>query len=1359
MNEITLPPSPNWYLSTIIACAGDGTVAWGARNSIIVAKKKENAKGLDYTIIDKAHLERVASIAFSPLDEENSCYYLASVSENNVVNVWNMASCSIKNKYNNLDTGSKIAAVDWSKHDPHLISYVTLDGLLGTININNNNAQKFPINSSGKVNTTCLACCPHDSSLIAVGAKSGLVYIVNSRGHVKYKLRGHDMEITSLSWCPVPDNIFDNSDNKDFLLASGAKDKSIYFWKAGSNGRSQLNFSLPNTPLDISKHRSKMNFTALCWLTPKTLVSNSQYGELLLWDLSGCQKKKFTPTLIHGQHSNGLFAIAGLADQLTEKILEDLEQENWRAKTTIKSIWTLSQDRQVVCCSLTEGKISIEHVIPTLGGFVYCVAACPIDTSLIAFGVGDSMIRLWNLSEPHDNMVEVQILWEKIKGKVRSLSWHPEKENILAFGTDEGRIGLFDTNTKKPPQLAKQFFKQTIYTLGWGPVLKAEEYGLYAVAEGELVYFDPKSLNSDPTVVIDKNCAEFSWKSDYSLLAIGFNNGSISIFDRTLTKKYVIHDLNKPVQCLIWHPNSTMSDLNTSSMQNYLAVAVNDVTITVFEILNTENSEEETSEEPQTFYKTVATLNGHTDKVVGLAWSPHMSGYLVSCSYDYSARVWKVDTQEMIVTYTSQQLPIHCCMWSPLSQDLIITGSADFTLRIWSISNQTALPASELKPKNTKGKRTKKKKTKVVKATLVLVDSNNAEEVEVTSEVTNGEKNPSEDSREHVGQELGADQSEDGSVLKAKKKKPKMKTLFPGYAEISTNKKLWFASVRSLMHSVENDEKCNGTTKESCINGTNGVQEEDKEAESNIEVSPLLGTKKDLEDALNHEKQLLHTNKNHQSIIEIDQWTGGNLKDSLLEAMKNSKLTDFSVSLAASVSKEFYEQICDAYSSQLVFEENPQKAASYLLCINKVREAIDVLHAANFYRQAYIIAASRLDSKDPVIVNILTRWANYAQKVGNWQSAVECYIKLGDYTTAAKLLEGRKDLDSLVLAVDVAKLIKDQDKLIISLADKAVMQALLDSDIATAKSIIKENPQIQYREVEVDVFGELNQILDNISDDSILKWMAGSSNISLLRTFNSRFDKCPKKYSLLLQKDVIPLSVSKKMILINVSHQFALAALSDKQNQSLQHIVRAFAFITQHENSNSNSDVEKEGEQENEKHLPLIKYLYALDNKHVTDPNNIFNSDKSDITVSLCAYLCQALIEWFNTSQLINNQNPECMGLIVEAVKKYIKDLFDKESVKFWTTANEIRKLESKLSSEMSKMKSNNEEEIDETEVLIERLDQLRNAKNRFLDNRVSSPNPMFSYGAVNEFVGKLSTEVREEVSKLVLDTWLKAIS
>lgn len=65
--------------------------------------------------------------------------------------------------------------------------------------------------------------------------------------------------------------------------------------------------------------------------------------------------------------------------------------------------------------------MDIKHRIPTQGGYIYCIAACPFDTSHVAIGAGDMMLRLWNLSEPHTTTFDVTMLWQKIKGKLRSV--------------------------------------------------------------------------------------------------------------------------------------------------------------------------------------------------------------------------------------------------------------------------------------------------------------------------------------------------------------------------------------------------------------------------------------------------------------------------------------------------------------------------------------------------------------------------------------------------------------------------------------------------------------------------------------------------------------------------------------------------------------------------------------------------------------------------------------------------------------------------------------------------------------------------------------------------------------------------
>lgn len=90
MNELVLPPSPNWYLSNILACASDGTVAWGARNSVVVAKAKETSKNLDFSIIDRAHTDRVTCVSFSPNCDQAGFHRLVSGGDDNIVKIWSL---------------------------------------------------------------------------------------------------------------------------------------------------------------------------------------------------------------------------------------------------------------------------------------------------------------------------------------------------------------------------------------------------------------------------------------------------------------------------------------------------------------------------------------------------------------------------------------------------------------------------------------------------------------------------------------------------------------------------------------------------------------------------------------------------------------------------------------------------------------------------------------------------------------------------------------------------------------------------------------------------------------------------------------------------------------------------------------------------------------------------------------------------------------------------------------------------------------------------------------------------------------------------------------------------------------------
>lgn len=108
-----------------------------------------------------------------------------------------------------------------------------------------------------------------------------------------------------------------------------------------------------------------------------------------------------------------------------------------------------------------------------------------------------------------------------------------------------------------------------------------------------------------------------------------------------------IYILKTIVNCLVWHPESTAADKWESSMKDYLAVASDSTSIMIIDVSDLTKKqksmidpiEDEDGNQQHNSHKIITKLNGHSDKVVCLAWSPHFSGHLVSGSYDKIVQV------------------------------------------------------------------------------------------------------------------------------------------------------------------------------------------------------------------------------------------------------------------------------------------------------------------------------------------------------------------------------------------------------------------------------------------------------------------------------------------------------------------------------------------------------------------------------------------------------------------------------------------------------------------------------------------------------------------------------------------------
>uniref|UniRef100_A0A8D0L820 Gem-associated protein 5 n=1 Tax=Sphenodon punctatus TaxID=8508 RepID=A0A8D0L820_SPHPU len=1084
-----LPASPNWYCSRCSdACGAERLFGFAARNSVCLLEVAAASPAFYGELV--GHTERVSGFTFCHYPGQSN--FCASSSDDGAVKIWDTQTLTLVSEH--MLHQNTISALHWSPHVKDLVVSGDEKGIVICYWYNRNDSQQF---FPEPRTVFCLSCSPHHEDLVAIGYKDGMVVIIDisRKGEVVHCLRGHDDEIHSLAWCPVPGEevlccreeesqalpngevVEETTVMKGCYLASGSKDQTIRVWSC-ARGRAVMTLKLP-----FLKRRGggvDLAVKERLWLTvhwpqsqPTNILSSCFGGELLQWDLiqSGKRKWALLGSSAEGQnHSRIVFNLCSLQAENRELL------------------FSISMDRDVKCWDLAT--LDCCWTMPSLGGFVYSLAFSPVDTGCLAIGVGDSMIRVWNTLSINNNY-DVKTFWQGIKSKVTALSWHPRKEGCLAFGTDDWKVGMYDTFSSKPPQISSTYHKKTVYTLAWGPPVPPISFGgdgdrpaltLYSCAgEGIVFQHNPWKLTGEAhdinKIIRDTNSikyklparTEISWKPDGKILALGNEDGSIEIFQAPNLKLLcTIQQHHKLINAICWH-----HEYGTQPELSYMiASGSNNAVIYVH---NLRSVIESSSETPGMITEPLRTLAGHTSKITSLSWSPHHDGRLVSACYDGTAQVWDVLKEEPLNNYRGHRGRLLCVQWSPVDPDSVYTGADDFCVHKWLASKQEhSRPPqgkksielekrrfSQLKPK---AKKKKKPPGKVPVKQDARDTVNGGENVKESLLEENGVSDQ-EGEKETQEPEPSGSVSAEGIyqtpsalielckydcnvtnfflVSDASMKKKKSRSILP----VST----------SMDHRSKEEQHQDCLMLATCLN-SKGLNEDLTYCLGDHIHLGLFTDRSSLYTMIETEGKG-HLESGHPELFQQLMLWKGDMRGALQSAAERGELTDQLVEISPMAGYQAWVWTVEAFVKQLCFQEQYVKAASYLLSVHKVYEAVELLRSYHFYREAILIAKARLRPEDPVLQDLYTSWAAILEKDGHYSMAAKCYLGAASPYDATKVLAKKGDVASLKTAAELALIAGEKD-LSMTFSFRCAQELLSAKDWVGAQDVLQQHESL-----------------------------------------------------------------------------------------------------------------------------------------------------------------------------------------------------------------------------------------------------------------------------------------------------------
>ncbi|XP_053208736.1 gem-associated protein 5-like [Panonychus citri] len=614
-------------------------------------------------------------------------------------------------------------------------------------------------------------------------------------------------------------------------------------------------------------------------------------------------------------------------------------------------------------------------------------------------------------------------------------------------------------------------YKSRVYACKWGPIPSefssnlTRNWACYTVyAAGSIrahVVTDSKAFSldqlSDHSVARDNlDKTELVWKDDYNYIAIGYEDGQIMICanDGHFKSAVVLDIHTAPISCIRWHPDNLYQYdcklknkvvyKDKAKHEYWIASASRDITV---ELTDLKFHLIEYNESKKLVHVTESdkTLCGHQDNVISIAWNMVDQDLLATCSADTTVQVWHIDCEAPMYSFRGHWSKVFAIAWAPWDSNLIFSGGDDSTLQVWSPSEMRnsqhpRLVASlrDLRNESPVPEVNEPSPTKYDYLKPIEQVHRDDEQYSALESSNEHDVNQVLDSTTEkiinfpvgkIVESITSATPESGTPKVSPETKPSSKaqngrtSRSPGHPDTIINR---LRNSDKVMAEISYKDK-----KKSLLPRSNIMEN----------CSTKLQTLRDIEFLLSKRYQLISSDINDNELrtrnlifldkdeikelceIEISNHKEntnfplafqisalqGNLKDMITEAVKTSQLSDWMVSQAASISREFWSKTVLAYAVQLEKSGDSIQAALYYSTIHRIIDAARVLVNAGLYKEALILVKSRETYNTHLIKDILSAWAKVKQNDTNYEFAAKVHIANMDTTEASNCLGKRID--------------------------------------------------------------------------------------------------------------------------------------------------------------------------------------------------------------------------------------------------------------------------------------------------------------------------------------------------------------